>query len=84
MAFQQHRPDDPGEARVERYRQIGSTSGTIIGAVVIFAFLAFGERPHRLGLAVIATVVFLVVAMAFDLFLRTQAKKRKSARGKRF
>ena len=80
MAFQNEGPGEPGEARVERYRRIGSVSGTIIGALAIFVFLGFGEHPHRLGEAVIATVIFLILATALDLFVHSQKKRRKSLR----
>ena len=50
--------------------------GTVVGAVVIFVSLAFGGHPHDLVLAVLTTMVFLVVASAFDLYLHRLAKRR--------
>jgi hypothetical protein len=69
-------PNRAGQARNDRYRKIGSYIGTVTGAVVIFAYLAFGEHPHRLGVAIITTLIFVALASALDLFLHRQEKRR--------
>jgi Na+/melibiose symporter-like transporter len=81
MSLPQQPSTGSARDRVNRYQMIGSISGTVIGAIVIFTFLAFGEHPHRLGQAIVTTALFIVVAVAFDLFLFRSAKRRSNPPG---
>jgi hypothetical protein len=81
VTSQQRSPAGSDLGRSDRYRLAGGISGTIAGAIVIFVFFGFGEHPHRIGLAVIATVIFVAVSFAWNRFLYRQAKQRALSSG---
>ena len=55
----------------------------VTSAIIIFWGLAFLERPHRLGLAIIVTVIFIVAMSLFNgwLYRRSMAQAEQLAPG---
>jgi hypothetical protein len=56
----------PVAYRSVRPRLIGSLVGTIVGCVLIIYEVGFAAHPHRVGEAIVATLIFLALSAAVD------------------
>jgi len=55
---------------------VANIGTTIVCALGIFAFIAFGERPHPYLLAILVTLGFVVIVTLFDVFRYRRSEDR--------